>query len=268
MKVLCVDDEPKTMRFTVSLCESLPMVEEAVGFTRPREALAWAEDHRAEIALLDIDMPDMDGITLGVKLKQINPDLSIIFLTAYKDFAYDSFAAHPNGYLLKPVTREQLEREISFAASRPGEKPKARIFARTFGNFDLLVDGKPVTFSRTKSKEILAYLIDRQGGSVSRADVFAAIWGDREYDYSMQKQLDVYIRSLQETLREYGVPEIYELKRGTLRVVPEKFECDLYQLLAGDADAMNAYRGEYMRSYGWSSETEAFIEFKQHLKKT
>jgi len=262
MKIICVDDEPRVLRYTVSQCEKVPGIKETRGFTEASEALAWAEKHRVDIALLDIDMPGMNGIALGVRLKKLNPDTAIIFLTAYKEFAFDAFSAHPSGYLLKPVTQEEVEREIAYAASRHPEKPHARIYARTFGSFDLMVDEKAVAFSRSRAKEILAYLIDRQGESVSRADVFAALWGDREYDYSMQKQLDVYIRSLRETLRAYGAEEIFELSRGVLRVFPEKFECDMYQLLAGDVEMMNAFRGEYMRTYGWANEMEALLSEK------
>lgn len=262
MKIICVDDEPRALEYTVSQCRKIPGAEEVTGFTRAAEALAWAEKNPVDIALLDIDMPGMNGITLGVKLKHLNPDTAIIFLTAYKEFAFDSFSAHPSGYLLKPATQEEVEREITYAVSRHAEKHHARIYARTFGSFDLIVDDKAVVFSRSKSKEILAYLIDRQGEGVTRTDVFAALWGDREYNYSMQKQLDVYIRSLRETLRAHDADEIFELSRGVLRVLPDKFECDMYRLLAGDARVMNAYRGEYMRTYGWASETEALLSAK------
>lgn len=263
MRAICVDDEPMTLEYTVEQCQGLEGIDEARGFTRARDALAWSQAHPVDIALLDIDMPDMDGITLAVKLKQLRPDTAILFLTAYKQFAYDSFAAHPSGYLLKPVLREELEREVAHALSGHVEKTQARILVRTFGAFELLVEGEPVAFARSKSKELLAYLIDRRGEGVSRSDAFAALWGDRQYDYSMQKQLDVYIRSLRDTLRKHGIEEIFELKRGAMRVFPEKFECDMYRLLAGDARTINDYHGEYMRSYGWASVTEALLSEKQ-----
>lgn len=263
MRAICVDDEPMTLEYTVEQCRGLKEIGEARGFTRVRDALAWSEEHPVDIALLDIDMPDMDGITLAVKLKQLRPDTAIIFLTAYKQFAYDSFAAHPSGYLLKPVLQEELEREVAHALAGRVEKAPARILVRTFGTFELLVDGEPVAFARSKSKELLAYLIDRRGERISRADAFAVLWGDRQYDYSMQKQLDVYIRSLRDTLREHDIEEIFELKRGAMRIFPEKFECDMYRLLEGDAQAVNDYHGEYMRSYGWASVTEALLSEKQ-----
>ncbi len=263
MRAICVDDEPMTLEYTVKLCQGLSQLDEVWGFTRASEALAWTEKHPADVALLDIDMPEMDGIALAVKIKQKHPDTVVIFLTAYKQFAYDAFAAHPSGYLLKPVLEKELEREVEYALSGRRDWTHAHILARTFGGFDLLVDGRPVTFARSRSKELLAYLIDRQGEGVTRADAFAALWGDREYDYSMQKQFDVYIRSLRDTLREYRIGEIFELEHGLMRVFPDRIECDMYRLLKGDARAAESYRGEYMRLYGWASQTEAMLDERQ-----
>ena len=257
MRILCVDDEPLTLEYTVQQCAQLPGIPEVKGFTRPKEALAWFREHPADLALLDIDMPKMDGITLAKELKKLHAGTAIIFLTAYREFAYDAFAVHPSGYLLKPVMQEDLAREAAHALDGLAKPP--HILAQTFISFDLLVDGKPVAFSRSKSKELLAYLVDRQGRSVTRAEVFAALWGDRPYDVSMQKQLDVYIRSLRETLRAYGIDEILEMNRGMIRVVPERFACDLYRFLAGDAQTVSAYSGEYMSAYSWASETEAML---------
>ena len=262
MRAICVDDEPMTLEYTVEQCRGLKEIDEVRGFTRASDALAWSRMNPVDIALLDIDMPDMDGITLAVELKQLRPDTAIIFLTAYKQFAYNSFAAHPSGYLLKPVLREKLEREVIHALSGHAERAPARVLVRTFGNFEVLVDGEPVAFARSKSKELLAYLIDRRGEGVSRPDAFSALWGDRQYDYSMQKQLDVYIRSLRDTLKAHGIGDIFELKRGAMRVFPERFECDMYRLLKGDAQAVNDYHGEYMRAYGWASVTEALLSEK------
>ena len=134
--------------------------------------------------------------------------------------------------------------------------------ARTFGNFDVFVDGELVTFKVTKCKELLAYLIDRQGGSATRSEVFSILWEDRMYDRPMQKQLDVIIRSLRDTLEEYGIENILEMKKGVLRIRPELISCDAWRFFSGDTDAVNAYRGEYMSAYSWAAETESFMSRK------
>ena len=114
---------------------------------------------------------------------------------------------------------------------------------------------------------MLAYLVDRQGGSVTRSEISAVIWEDRLYDRKQQKQLDVYIRALKDTLDEYGISEIFEMQRGSLRVVPEKFTCDAYLFFSGDSDAVNSYRGEYMSLYSWASFTEGLMTEKQFSDK-
>ena len=213
----------------------------------------------ADIAILDINMPQIDGITLAARIKQLHPQTAILFLTAYKEYAFDAYAVRPTGYLLKPVSQERLSAEIQYACGGKKSVSPAHIFVQTFGYFDVYVDDKPISFKLAKSKELLAYLVDRQGAGVSRAELFAAIWEDRLYDRKQQKQLDVYIRSLRETLQEYGISEIMEMEKGILRVKPDTFVCDAYRFYSGDSDAINAYRGEYMSAYSWASMTEGIL---------
>ena len=128
--------------------------------------------------------------------------------------------------------------------------------------FDVYADDRPVSFKLAKAKEILAYLIDKQGAGVTRPEVLSAVWKDQPYDRRMQKQLDVYIRSLRETLQEYGISEIMEMEKGVLRVRPGTFICDAYLFFSGNSDAINAYRGEYMNSHSWASMTEAILYWR------
>ena len=262
MKIICVDDEPRAVKYTLSQCEQLSEISEVKGFTDAREALDWLREHPADLAILDINMPQIDGITLAARIKQLRPQMAILFLTAYKEYAFDAYAVHPMGYLLKPVSQEKLAAEVRYACGEKKAPPPAHIRVKTFGYFDVYVEGKPIGFKLAKSKEILAYLVDKQGSGVTRAELFAAVWEDGTYDRGMQKQLDVYIRSLRESLREYGAEEILEMGKGTLRVRPETFVCDAYLFFAGDSDAINAYYGEYMSAYSWASMTESILSWK------
>ena len=266
MRVICVDDENLILELTVTLCRELPEVSEVQGFLSAKEALLWLKSHRADVAILDIDMPEMDGLTLAAKIKEISPETAVIFQTGYSQYAVDAFQMHASGYLLKPVSKERIEKEIKYVLSNSAEQRRAHIKAATFGSFDIFVDGEMVVFPRAKSKELLAYLIDRQGCSVSRSEAFAAIWEDAEYDRPMQKQLDVIIRSLRSTLEEYGISEILELKSGYMRVNSDLIECDLYRFFEGDIDAVNAFRGEYMSAYPWASLTEAYMDQKKRSR--
>ena len=149
---------------------------------------------------------------------------------------------------------------MEYALSLHAARRPARVTAQTFGHFEILADGRTLDFRRSKAKELLAYLIDRQGSSVTRAEAFAVLWEDESYDRAMQKQMDVIIRSLKQGLKDRGIGEILEIQSGSMRVRKELVDCDLYRFLDGDMAAVNSYRGEYMSSYSWASLTEAYMD--------
>lgn len=260
MKIICVDDEQLILKLVVRMCEELPQISEAVGFSSSGEALEYLKENDADIALLDIEMPKMNGITLAVKIKEQNPDISVIFLTGYPQYALDALKIHASGYILKPIEKKNLEAEIDYVLHSKEKSKYPRIFAQTFGDFEFFIDGKPMRFARSKSKELLAFLIDRQGAGVRRKEAFAALYEDTPYERKMQKSFNVIVSSLRASLNEYGVADIFEINSGELRINPNLIECDLYRLLKGDVKAINSYRGEYMNSYSWASLSEGYID--------
>ena len=256
VKIVCVDDESIILRQTIEQCRQLSLVDDVVGFQRAEAALEWFDDNTADIALLDIDLPDMNGIALAVRIKEKSPYTAIIFVTGYSEYAVDAFRIHAAGYLMKPVTQETLALEVEHTLSLYGHSvtftPQAHIAVRTFGSFEIFVDNKPVKFARSRSKELLAFLVSRRGGQVARNELHNVLYSDREYDRPMQKQLDVMIRSMRDTLVEYGISEMLVMNRGLLSVRPELIDCDMYRLTDGDTEAVNSYRGEYMTGYSWA----------------
>ena len=117
MTIVCIDDEKLVLDLTVSLCRELPMKPEVKGFQKANDALIWLKDNAADITLTDINMPDMNGLVLAAKLKSLCPDMKIIFLTGYPEYAVDAFALQASGYIMKPVGKERLLSEIEHAMS-------------------------------------------------------------------------------------------------------------------------------------------------------
>lgn len=264
MRVLCVDNEKHSLRRMLSLCREMPLITEAEGFTDPCEALSRMKERPAELVLLDADISGTDGIAPARRIRERYPHTAIIVLSADPRHAVEAWELHATGYLLKPFTREQLHDELSYALmwrrSNVSDSAVPHIAARSFGSFDLIVDGKKLDFPRAKSKELLAFLIDRKGIWVSRANAFHTLWPDTEYGRPQQKQLDVIIRSLRATLREHGIDELLVLEHGMLRIEPQALDCDMYRLFAGDKQYEAEYQGEYMTSYSWANLTEGHID--------
>ena len=266
MNAICVDDEELVLFRTVSLVKKTKIFDQVFGFTEAKEALSSLDTEEASVALLDIDMPEIKGLELASRMKEKRPGIRIIFLTGYSEYAVDAYAMHATGYLLKPIGFNKLQAELNYAIGNSGEtkapepaQATRKVKVETFGFFNVLVNEKPVSFRRAKAKELLACLVDRKGQFVSRKDLFYILWEDDDYDRAKQKYFDTIIRSLKETLEEYGISDVFEVEKGMMRVVPEKIDCDLYRFLAKDRAALDSFRGEYMNSYSWAEETEGYL---------
>ena len=259
MRVICVDDDEQDLLLAEELCRKLPGVDEVRPFSDPRQVPPWLSKHRADVVLLDIDMPGRTGLELAAEVRNRWANTALIFVTGHPEFALEAYGVHPTAYLIKPLDRERLAAEMDYTLLTRPARDIAHITAQTFGNFEFLVDGKAVGFSRAKAKELLALLVDRRGGGISRRQAFTEMWEDREYDQKMQKYFDVVLHALAKTLKDNGVSEIMELNGGYIRIRPELLDCDLYHFLSGDADALMAYNGEYMNGYSWANMTEAYL---------
>lgn len=260
MLIFAIDDEPKSLSILhKAIAEAAPQAQ-IMDFPLGTEAVRAIETRGLypEVVFSDIEMPELDGLALAVKLKQVSPDSKIVFVTAYSEYAVDAIRHRISGYILKPIQKSRIIEELEYVAPAKNSAQE-KLTVRCFGQFDVFWKGSPLMFGRKQTKELLAYLIDRQGHSVSRAGIFAALWEDAQYDRARQKYLDVVIRSLRQTLAEHGASEILELKQGMLRIRPEMLSCDLFRFFQGEAAAIDAYRGEYMSAYPWASMTEATL---------
>lgn len=258
MKTILVDDDPVMKEYTDRELQAMPQINLLRHFDNPNEALEYAMQNQVELAVLDIEMPQMNGIELSKKLREINPDMAVIFLTAHEDFAMEAIRNRATAYVLKPYSEEDLSYAIETAMllSRRNER---RIFARTFGNFDLFIDGKAVMFKSAKAKELLAFLVDRQGGTVNTGQIIATLWADRPNDEATQSLCSKIAKTLQDELNQHGIGDILIQSRGVKRVDIDKFDCDLYQLLNGEEQAAKKYLGEYMSEYEWAEDRAAIL---------
>lgn len=132
-----------------------------------------------------------------------------------------------------------------------------RVTIRTFGYFDVFVDGRPIAFRSEKAKELLALLVDRRGGYVTSADIITALWENEPITGQLRTRCRKVALRLNRTLEANGVGGIVESVRGKRRIVPELVSCDLFDHLSGSADACADFRGSYLKNYSWAEGTLA-----------
>ena len=91
-------------------------------FDNPLDTLNFLENNTADVIFLDINMPDMNGISLGKIITKMYPDMKIVFITAYKDYAVDAFEIKAFDYLLKPYSESRIKNLLKSLINIKNEK--------------------------------------------------------------------------------------------------------------------------------------------------
>lgn len=256
MKTIVVDDERSDILAFQYSIRHLREIKLVGTFESSSEAIRFSSTHGVDLAVINIMMKESDGIWLAEKLREIYPEILLIFISELErmeQYAVDLLRLKAVTCLKTDYTNDELQYAME-TARLLSKRRKRRIYVRTFGHFDLFVDERPVMFRSNKAKELLALLVDRQGGTVNTDQIICALWEERPNDEATQNLCSKVFRSLKRELSEYGVQEILINSRGIRSVDTALFECDLYNLLSGDEQAKKQFYGEYMADYSWAED--------------
>lgn len=257
MKIMAVDDEILALEDFEDTCREAGITDEIVKFNNPLDALSYAAINKVDIAFLDIEMPVIKGIDLARRIKALNRNVRIIFATGYGEYALEAFKVDAVDYVMKPYDVSSIKKAYDKAMLVKDAEAENHIFIKTFGYFDVFVDGKSVAFTSAKSKELLALLVDRNGGVVSTEQAVSILWNGREYDDTVQSLFRKVLKSLRSTLEEAGISEILVDNRNQRSIDKSKFACDYYDYLEKKQASKYKYYGEYMEQYAqWSGDTK------------
>lgn len=256
MRVICVDDEAPVLENFKRKTKDFEEIESLMLFQSAKKAVEWVEQNQTDVAFLDMEMPQMSGIELAKRLKQIDVNIRIIYVTAYEQYALDAFRVGALGYLLKPYSREDIQNELE-KASLMRSRPKKRVQIQTIPDFVVSVDGVAIHFDRAKPEELLALLVDRAGAGVTAGEAIACLWPGRPADENTQTLYRVTFHRLMEELKVAGIEYIIGTEGRKRYILTDQVDCDLYRLLAGNANALQNYCGEYMKEYSWAESRNA-----------
>ncbi len=265
MIIITVDNEiPALNILNRAVKEAVPDAQ-LLSFTKASEVVSAVRDRKVspDVVFLDIEMPGMSGLEVAQMIKSAHPLTNIIFVTSYSQYAMEALAQRPSGYILKPATKDKILEELKNLRHPPKRVREAKpIRVHCFGSFDIFVNGEPVQFLRAKSKELLAYLVDRRGASCSASEIASVLWDDEMYDRSRQKQLSVIRSDLIKSLHIAGADDILIKGHDMLAVNRDAFDCDYYMALEGDVVSINSFIGEYMAPYMWAEFTTGLLNSK------
>ena len=205
MKILVVDDEEllvKGIRFNLQN-EGYDVIIGSNGL----EAVQAAQSQNPDLIVLDVMMPEMDGLTACSKIREFS-DVPIILLTAKAD-DMDKLMGFDHGaddYLTKPFNILELKARIRALLRRAGPAAKNSTNTLTIGTISLDLDarnafrsGMPVELT-AKEFDVIEFLMRNSNRVYSRENLLDTIWA---YEYRSDiRTVDVHIRRLREKLEE------------------------------------------------------------------
>lgn len=252
MHVIYVDDEfPALENFKMTTAD-FAEIDKLELFQDGEEALKYAEQYSVDAAFLDMEMPGIHGLGLALKLKEKQPDIQVVFVTAYSQYALDAWGVDATGYVLKPYTESDIRKELTKCKQRV--VPSKKVVIETIPALSVTINGKPLVFSGEKTRELLALLVDRGTQGLTTGEGIACLWPERVKDGNSQSLFRMTYKRLSDALEEAGAGNIITSKDNRRFLCVEQVDCDLYRILSGDTQAERKYDGQYLREYSWAEE--------------
>lgn len=260
MKIFAIDDEKAMLDALHDAIVAAEPDAEVLDFKRAKPALAAIEETGApDVVFSDIELPGVNGITLATQIKEAAPNAKIVFVTAFPGYALEAYRVHVDGFVVKPVEADRVREELDVLFARQ-DAPHEKLQVRCFGTFEVFANGEPLLFSRSRTKELLAFLVDHNGGACTGPQITNALW-DGKVTKNARSYLRVLTADLKNALETAGLANVLVREHGQWAVRPDCIDCDYYRFLAGDTEAAAAFDGQYMTQFSWAEETAAKLYF-------
>lgn len=208
IKAIVVEDEWYNLEEIAELVENTGVITVEKKYSNPLKVIEEIHSISPQVAFVDIDMPEMDGITLAERLMEYNPKISIVFITAYNEYAVKAFDVNALDYIMKPINLQRFNTMIEKIKNRIGVESyeKAMLLEiKCFGGLNVSIDKASVKWERSKAEELFALLLINYGNYVHKDIIIEYLWPEYEYQKALQiLQTTVYkTRKIFADLKEY-----------------------------------------------------------------
>ena len=254
MIAIAVDDEALMLRALTRAIKASPDITQVIEFSDCEKALDYAKNNPISVAFLDINMRGMGGLALAEKIVALKPDCKIVFCTGYEEYAIPAFKLHASGYLMKPISAEDVQSEID---NIKGVRQKRKLLeVKCFGNFEVYAKGERLLFKRSKTKELFAFLIDRNGAGMTAKQICAVLFPEDTDDNKNGTYLRQLVLDLKTTLKAVEAEEVFRHETPFYRIDTSLIKCDYLSYIESGKPE---FYGEYMAQFSWADETCAML---------
>lgn len=192
MKAILIDDEVLALSYLeLQLLKMENFSLNIIGkFTNPYDALDIVEHAKVDIAFIDIELPEINGIELAERLLEYDPDLMVVFVTAYQEYAVDAFELNAIDYIVKPVRFDRLSKTMNRILSKSTARldnpdPHQPLRMTMFKQVMIEEPQSPGQFTlmqwRTfRAQELFLYLLQHRGQLVRKSFIVDLLWSNTD----------------------------------------------------------------------------------------
>lgn len=265
MRIVCVDDERLSLQFIEKQLEQIEGISIVAMFTNPLEAKEYILNEAIDTAFLDVQMPGINGIQLAEQILEYKPDINIVFITAYDQYAVEAFQLNALDYVIKPTTVERLHKTLKRVKAKlkntandkdsNQEDHSLRIKVSNYLAFEEKPNVfQPVSWRTSKSQELFIYLLHNRNRLVEKSAIVDLLWYDHDVEkayallyttvYNTRKQLKKY----RPNIKLYNRLDGYLLELQNVEIDLVHWENELLQL--SKVNEMTI--AEYERIMAWN----------------
>lgn len=287
MKVVLLDDEKLALNYLEHLLRKIADIEIIEKFIDPQVFFEFILHHEADVAFMDIQLPEINGIELAERILESKPELNIVFCTAYDEYAIKAFELNALDYLMKPVgierltvTLQRIQERLRAGAVKAVHFNKisplnSTINMKMFQQAMIESDENHFTLLRwrtSKAQELFLYLLQNRGHLVRKSLLIELLWPEQDPNKAYS-QLYTTIYHIRKTLEPYH--DHFQLTNASdgylLQIENIQLDVDAWEnyvqsqppvkedTIAEYESIMALYTGDYLEEYEYLwAESERF----------
>lgn len=235
LKVAIVDDEIPALKRFKKLFKNEKKFEVVGAYSQPKDILEQMKEteNGVDVVFLDIEMPEIDGLSLAQQILDIDETVDIVFVTAYDKYALEAFEINALDYILKPISQKRFEITLSRIVDKRTTVEVKRTILKvlSLGKFRIIDDNGEdlnLEWRTSKTKELFAYLLHHYGQFMDSDKIIFDLW-ENDIIKKSSSILHTTVYYLRKMFNNIGYSDLIESKKGSYRLNMEKIKLDFVE---------------------------------------
>ncbi|MBB6443962.1 response regulator [Bacillus benzoevorans] len=278
IRTIIVDDEEFSLLSLENKLKEFPDICIVHTYTKQEKILSDLKREKVDVAFLDIEMGELNGLDFAEAILSIQSSIHIVFVTAHSEYAVKAFEINSIDYLLKPVTKRRLQKTINRLKEKIGEikdpptqeSPDNTLKIRCFHELQAFQNEQPIHFKTAKVKELFGFLLTHMHEYINRDVLIESLWPDQDYKKS-KINLHTCLSHLRKILNGLGYSNCITFSNQCYSMTLENIDCDAFEVerifqhidtldetnILEIENAIGLYTGAYMElnGYEWAYES-------------